>query len=110
MSNRLHHCELATSQFWRQRSYVNVTEFKCRSEPSSFFAVNSKIGLSGIVKRTNHLIILSVVVSKACFASRYVKSLLKEALKDRDSPLSSTCMLCLILETKKPLSFWKCIA
>lgn len=93
MSNRWHQCKLVTSPFWRQRSYVNITEFKSCSELIPFFVINAKTSLLVIVYETNHL----GNSFGSCFQGmrllQMCEVILKGALQDRDSTEGRTCML-----------------
>lgn len=86
-------CKLVTSPFWRQRSYVNITEFKSCSGPLPFFAINAKTSLLVMVDGTNHLDNSFGSSFKSMLLLQMCEVILKEALQDRDSTVGRTCML-----------------
>ena len=93
ISNRLHQCKLVTSPFWRQRSYVNITEFKSCSGPMPLFDINAKTSLLVIVGETNHLDNSFGSCFQGMLLLQMCEVILKEGLQDRDSAVGRTCML-----------------
>lgn len=81
-------CNLVTSPFWRQGSYVNIIEFKSCSGPVLFFAINAKTSLLVIVNEINHL----DNSFSSCFQGMLLlemhEIILKEVLQDSDSTAS----------------------
>lgn len=93
MSNRWHQCKLVTSPFWRQRSYVNIMEFKSCSELIPFFAINAKTNLLVIVNETDHLDNSFGSCFQGMLLLQMCEVILKGALQDSDSTVGRTCVL-----------------